>query len=61
MSSLQKVLGVYAVVGLMTFLFQTFIRLEHCAGLGPCAMSVMKGVVWSAMWPAWWLGHLLLF
>jgi hypothetical protein len=47
-------LGVYVGAALVTFGFQTYVRLPHCAGVAGCAVSVAKGAVWSAIWPASW-------
>jgi hypothetical protein len=47
-------LGVYLGAGVVTFGFQTSVRLQLCAGVGPCAISLGKGAVWSAIWPAYW-------
>jgi hypothetical protein len=48
-------IGMYAGVGLLTLVFQTYIRLDQCAGYPACTISLAKGVVWSAVWPAYWL------
>jgi len=53
--------AVYSVFALHAFLFQAFIRLQQCAGIGPCALSLAKGIVWSAIWPIYWFGYLILF
>jgi hypothetical protein len=47
-------LGVYVGAGLITFGFQTWVRLDQCSGLSPCAINVAKAAVWSAIWPASW-------
>jgi hypothetical protein len=44
----------YAGAALVTLGFQTWVRLEQCSGIGPCATTVAKGIVWSAIWPASW-------
>jgi hypothetical protein len=48
------VLGMYVGAGLLTLGFQTYVRLDQCFGLRPCAISVAKGVVWATVWPASW-------
>jgi hypothetical protein len=45
---------VYAVAALLTLGYQTYIRLDQCAGLRACAISIAKGVIWSTVWPAYW-------
>jgi hypothetical protein len=48
------VLAVYATAALLTFGFQTYIRLDQCSGFRACTISIAKGVVWSTVWPAYW-------
>jgi hypothetical protein len=48
------VIGMYAGAALVTFGFQTYIRLDHCSGYSACAVSLAKGAVWSMIWPASW-------
>ena len=47
-------IGMYAVAGLLTLVFQTYIRLDQCSGSRACAISIAKGVAWSTIWPAYW-------
>jgi hypothetical protein len=54
-------LALYAVVGLHAFIFQAFIRLQQCSGAGECVLSLMKGLIWSLLWPVYWLGYYWLF
>src|SRR5262249_43448939 len=49
------VIGTYAGVGLLTLVFQTYVRLDGCSGYPACTISIAKGVVWSAVWPAYWI------
>ena len=49
------VAGMYAGAALVTLGFQTWVRLSNCYGVWPCMISLAKGVVWSAIWPASWL------
>jgi hypothetical protein len=49
------VAGMYVGAALLTFGFQTHVRLDHCSGYGACAVSLAKGAVWSTIWPASWL------
>ena len=48
------VIGMYLGASLVTLGFQTYVRTDECSGYGPCAISLAKGVVWSAIWPAIW-------
>jgi hypothetical protein len=47
-------LGMYAGAALLTLGFQTYVRLEQCSGYRACTISVVKGAVWSTIWPASW-------
>jgi hypothetical protein len=51
-------LWAYGVAGLLTFLFQVWVRLAQCEGAANCAVSFAKAVVWSAIWPASWIVYL---
>jgi hypothetical protein len=53
--------ALYTILGLQAFVFQTFIRLQMCAGIGACAVSLAKGAVWSVIWPIYWFGYFVLF
>jgi hypothetical protein len=44
----------YAGLGLLTLVFQTYIRLDQCSSSRACAINIAKGVVWSTIWPAYW-------
>jgi hypothetical protein len=48
------VVGMYVGAALVTFGFQTYVRLGACSGYGACAVSLAKGAVWLAIWPASW-------
>lgn len=52
--------AIYVIIALHAFLFQAFIRLHHCAG-GACVVSLVKGAVWSVIWPIYWFGYYVLF
>jgi len=52
---------IYLVFGLHSFLFQAPIRLTQCVGLGACSLSLAKDVVWSVIWPLYWLAYLNYF
>jgi len=53
-SILKWVLGVYVVVAIITMIMQVEPRNSTCSGVGGCGLSYAKGVVWSAIWPAYW-------
>jgi hypothetical protein len=48
------VFGLYVAIVCLTLAFQTYIRLPQCAGTTTCAVSLGKGAIWSAAWPAYW-------
>jgi hypothetical protein len=54
LSIAQFVLRAYIVMALVTLGFQTYVRSIECYGYRRCALSLSKGVVWSAIWPASW-------
>ena len=51
----------YAIFAIHAFIYQAFVRLQQCIGIGECATSLIKGAVWSAIWPAYWVGSFFLF
>jgi hypothetical protein len=51
----------YLVFALHSFLFQASVRLPQCQGLGACSLSLAKDVVWSLIWPLYWLVYLNYF
>jgi hypothetical protein len=58
----QRVMSVvwasYAVMALVTLVFQIVIRLEECSGTKACAVSLAKAVLWSVAWPFYWVFYL---
>ena len=48
----------YAVMAVITLLFQLWVRVGQCAGIENCGLSLAKGVIWSAIWPASWIVYL---
>jgi hypothetical protein len=46
--------GIYVGAALVTLGFQTYVRLHQCLGYADCAISLAKGTLWSAIWPASW-------
>jgi hypothetical protein len=47
----------YMLVAGLALGFQISVRAEQCAGTIPCLVSYAKGVVWSIMWPLFWVAH----
>jgi hypothetical protein len=54
-------LAIYATFGLHSLLYQAFIRLEQCAGYTECSVSLAKDIVWSVIWPIYWIAYLGLY
>jgi hypothetical protein len=53
-SIVKWLLGLYVVLAIITMGFQIHDRYPNCSdGMG-CGLSMVKGVVWSAIWPAYW-------
>jgi len=52
-------LGMYAGAALMTGGIVTYDRSHRCSGFSTCAVSLAKGVVWSAIWPIFWPVYLI--
>ena len=48
------VLGICCAAGVATLIFQSVIRLEPCAGSGPCALILVEAAGWSVIWPVYW-------
>jgi len=46
------VAGIYIGAALVRFGFQTYVRMHQCSG--DCAISLVKGAIWSTIWPASW-------
>jgi hypothetical protein len=51
-------LSAYACACGITFLFQVLIRLQQCEGATKCGLSLAKAVIWSVVWPAYWVVYL---
>jgi hypothetical protein len=52
---------IYVVFAVHSLLFQASIRLTQCEGFGSCTVSLAKDVVWSLVWPLYWLAYLNYF
>jgi hypothetical protein len=51
----RGIVWAYSGIGLVTVGFQAAIRLQQCAGPTDCAASLAKAVIWSIIWPAYWV------
>jgi hypothetical protein len=51
----KPLLATYVVFGIVTLLFQIYVRTGPCMAAGDCALSYAKAIVWSVIWPAIWL------
>ena len=53
-NSRKFVFGLYVGIACLTLAFNTYIRTSQCAGTAACTLSIGKGAIWSAAWPASW-------
>jgi hypothetical protein len=53
-SSMKLLLGLYVALGIISMGFQIYYRYPDCSEAIGCGKSFAKGVVWSAIWPAYW-------
>jgi hypothetical protein len=53
-SIIKWVVGLYIALAIITMGFQVYYRYPMCSEAGGCGLSMTKGVVWSAIWPAYW-------
>jgi polyferredoxin len=56
MTTTRKLLLAYAVVALLTLIFQIHVRSGVC-GDG-CTLSYAKAVVWAIVWPVSWVVYI---
>jgi hypothetical protein len=54
----RKMLWGYVVIGVLTLIFELFIRMPVCMPSGDCANSLAKGIAFSIIWPAGWVVYL---
>ncbi len=59
-STMKPLLILYAALGLITMIFQIYFRYPACLESSGCALSFGKGIVWSVIWPAYWVHWLRL-
>ena len=56
MKSITKwLLSLYVAGAIITMGFQIYYRYPACSGAGVCGLALAKGVVWSTIWPAYWV------
>jgi len=53
-TAIKPLIGLYAVIGIITLLIQLYWRYLSCSALMGCGLSFVKGVVWSVIWPVYW-------
>jgi hypothetical protein len=53
----RKLFWAYVVIGLLTLVFQLWVRTGACGG--DCTLSYAKAVVWAVIWPASWIVYLV--
>jgi hypothetical protein len=53
---LLKRIWAYAIAGIITLVFQIWIRAGQCGE--HCALSFAKAVAWAVVWPISWIVYL---
>ena len=53
-SIIKWLLGLYVVLAIITMGFQIYFRYPTCSAAMGCGVSMAKGIVWSAILPAYW-------
>ena len=52
---MQMIWTIYGVVGAITFVFFVWKFGGQCSGLLDCMMVTLKAVVWTVLWPFFWI------
>jgi hypothetical protein len=50
-----KVIWGYIAIGVLTLIFELYIRLPVCMPTNDCASSIIKGFYLSVAWPVGWI------
>src|SRR5262245_51610689 len=50
----KALLFAYGAIAALTLLIQLWPRVDTCEKVANCALSLTKGVAWSAIWPVYW-------
>lgn len=53
----KLVIGLYVAIACITLVSETSDRMSRCARPAACALSFGRGAIWSAAWPAFWIGY----
>ena len=48
---------VYLYTAVLTFVYQLSDRWYKCEQLMGCSISFLKGIVWSLVWPFYWINY----
>jgi hypothetical protein len=54
----ERHLIAYAAMGVLTLIFQIYVRSSQCSSLTDCMSSYFKAVVWAIFWPFSWIVYL---
>jgi len=54
----RKMLWGYIVIGVLTLIFELYIRLPVCMPTNDCTSSLIKGFGFSVVWPLGWIVYL---
>ena len=55
--SRRDVVTLYWAAAILTLISQIHARWFDCHGIESCGLSLAKDVVWSTVWPIFWLGR----
>ena len=55
MKSTKWLLILYVTGAIITMGFQIYYRYPACSVPGECGLALGKGLVWSTIWPAYWV------
>ena len=50
--------SLYAGMGIITLIFQIWVRSHQCTGFEACGLSFLKAGAWSTIWPISWIVYL---
>ena len=51
----------YLVGAVATFFFPLAERMKVCPNTLACSLSLIKNLIWSAVWPLWWVMYAMDF
>jgi hypothetical protein len=58
LSMIAKMVWGYVAIGVLTLIFEFYIRLPICTAANNCGSSLIKGLYLSVGWPLGWIVYL---